>query len=126
VMAASGCYKDDQKDGVWEYRMDPECRHAMASMNAPSTCRCCERQVVEPVTDRADQVERYRLGVPDGLWIAWYPDGQVSDSLVYSDGRIEGQAVSYHANGRLAALTVYLHGVRMASTQMWDPAGDSL
>jgi hypothetical protein len=123
VKAAWGHYVDDQKDGVWEYQMDPECRHAMAAENGRG---CCALPPVERATGRADQVERYRLGVPEGLWIAWYPGGQISDSLVYAAGKLEGRAVSYHANGRLSAVTVFRHGVRVEGTQMWDPAGNPL
>jgi hypothetical protein len=126
VRAAVGHYVDGQKDGVWEYRMDPECLHAMAQTSAPKSCSCCSVPEEPAVTDRPDQVERYRQGVPDGLWIAWYPNGQISDSLVYDGGKLDGQAVSYHANGRLAALTVYRHGVRASGIQMWDPAGNPL
>jgi hypothetical protein len=126
LAAAVGHYVDGQKDGVWEYRMDPECRHAMAQTSAPKNCSCCALPREPVVADRADQVERYRAGIPHGLWIAWYPNGQISDSLVYDDGKLEGRAVLYHANGRLAALTVYRHGVRESGIQTWDPAGNPL
>jgi len=126
LRAAVGHYVDGQKDGVWEYRMDPECRHAMAQASAPKSCSCCALPKEPTYADRVDQVERYRAGIPHGLWIAWYPDGQVSDSLTYTDGKLEGRTVSYHTNGRLAALTVYRGGKRESELQMWDPAGNPL
>ena len=69
------------------------------------------------------KVEELEHGVPHGVWISWYPDGQVSDSMGYVNGVLDGRSVSYHPNGRKASEAEYAGGQRRSGPLVWDSTG---
>jgi len=68
-------------------------------------------------------VEELEHGVPHGVWISWYPDGRVSDSMAYVNGVLDGRSVSYHPNGRKASEAEYAGGRRRSGPLIWDSTG---
>lgn len=124
---SEGAYVEGEKDGPWEYWMGPHHAHVMgvsADLH-PADHMCGSADRTQSVTHAA-QLEHYRLGVPHGTWLSWYPGGQIADSVGYENGQLEGRVVSYHENGRPAALAIYRHGVRLVGLTMWDKEGNVL
>lgn len=67
--------------------------------------------------------EEYKMGVPHGLSLSQHHNGQVADSFVYVNGKLEGTYISYHPNGQRATVVEYKNGVRQGKQLFWDENG---
>ena len=62
-------------------------------------------------------------GYKDGLWIAYYPEGQVKAKGSFDRGFKTGQWIWYHENGEISSVEKWNRGIYKQG-QYWDEKGN--
>ncbi|MBJ7448877.1 MAG: hypothetical protein JHC93_00785 [Parachlamydiales bacterium] len=61
---------------------------------------------------------------PDGLYITYGPNGNLSKISIYKDGVLDGESKSFYDNGQLHTLITYVNGVKEGHKQIYYNNGD--
>ncbi|MBP5396572.1 MAG: hypothetical protein J6X35_11065 [Bacteroidales bacterium] len=62
-------------------------------------------------------------GVPDGVWVSWYENGNKNSEGTYRNGRWHGVYRVWHPNGRLFYTGEYDRGRRTGIWKYYDSTG---
>ncbi len=73
-------------------------------------------------TGRLAESKAYRLGLPDGEHVTYYPDGSTKQRVLYENG-LASHLIARHANGRKASEGVYQVGLQSGLWKRWDARG---
>ena len=79
--------------------------------------------------DLTDEIEQYFDinqiidGKKDGLWISYYPNGQLKSETFYQNGKQEGLQREWHDNGQLMTEYFYQNGKREGADRTWYENG---
>lgn len=125
IKTMEGSFVRGEMNGRWYFWMDPshmesddniEISHDMHMSDAGDN----KHDFVHP---KPSKFEEYKMGVPHGLSLSRHHNGQVADSFVYVDGKLEGKYISYHPNGQRATAVEYNNGVRVGKQLFWNENG---
>ena len=81
---AEGNYRNEKKDSTWKYYSDYD--GALLSE------------------------ENYTLGVKNGVFLTFYPNGKMAERINYRDGQKDGEWIQYFNDGNLKFEGSYSHG----------------
>lgn len=125
---SEGNFVAGEMDGQWRYWMNHAAHMKLASGDSMDHGHVSHTTDSQALSQRArhpnpHKTETYRLGVAEGLWLSWHPDGSIADSMNYVAGKLHGRVISYHSDGQLASEVVYDHGVIVRPLMIWDADG---
>jgi uncharacterized protein len=89
-----GQYSDGEKNGEWSYK-----------------------------SGNYSEQGKYILGLKDGPWKAYYPDGKLRFKGSYIQGNPEGQHYYYYEDGKLKEEQYYQSGIRQKTWKKYDEEG---
>jgi len=92
---AQGTYTDGERNGMWKVTAG----------------------------DNAEEGE-YILGLPDGEWKSYYPDGKLRFKGEYRQGNPEGHHILYYENGRTKEDRYYRNGFRTKTWKKFNELGE--
>jgi S1-C subfamily serine protease len=49
-------------------------------------------------------------GLPNGLWLTWFENGQLQSEIEYKSGLFNGKNISYHENGKIRFMAEFKEG----------------
>jgi len=116
-----GEYVAGRKEGRWTFWPNPAHAHMQTSANSHAEGHHSSHAELKPL-----KYEQYHAGLAHGEWISWYMNGQVADSMMYSEGHLEGLSRTYHPNGTRQSEATYLKGALQSSIQIWDSLGNPI
>jgi uncharacterized protein len=92
-----GQYSDGEKNGEWKYK-----------------------------TANNEEEGKYILGLRDGLWKTYYPEGKLRSKGVYVQGNPDGTHVLYYDNGKIKEQQYYEMGIRQKTWKKFDEYGNTV
>jgi antitoxin component YwqK of YwqJK toxin-antitoxin module len=85
------------------------------------------RETLDDIENHADYgYEKYtqdRKGKKQGLYEAWYPNGQRRELASYCDGHEEGLVQHWYADGKPFTIYTVCHGLKEGNVLTWFPSG---
>ena len=63
--------------------------------------------------------------LPQGDWIDWYKNGQISSKFTFRKGKPEGVVLEWHANGEKKLEGIYLDGLQSGKWTSWFQSGQT-
>lgn len=77
--------------------------------------------------DSSNYIEgTYKDGMRDGIWTAWYPNGNVWSTGNYKEGKEHGKKIVYYENGQKYYEGVKENDQRLGVWTFWDEDGKEL
>jgi protein SCO1 len=73
---------------------------------------------------RVETLTRYRDGVRDGAYRAWWPDGRIKTAAAYRADALDGEYRTWYASGRPFEVRHYASGRESGAQQSWTEAGE--
>ena len=72
------------------------------------------------------EIGALKNGRPDGKWVGYHENGQLSWKGEYQNGELEGQVVSYHDNGQLDSKGDYKRSKREGTWVYFSEDGSKI
>ena len=94
---AQGQYSDGEKNGGWKYKSGNNIEEG-----------------------------KYIIGLRDGVWKSYYPDGKLRFKGNFSQGNADGTHIYYHENGKINEERYYQMGIREKTWKKFDENGTLL
>lgn len=66
----------------------------------------------------------YKRGVKHGKAIAWHENGNIASKVNFEDGKKQGRLEIYYPNGQLNTRTFYSKGEKDSTYTQWEVTGD--
>lgn len=93
---AEGYYRDKQRDSIWNYYSE---------------------------NGNLRYQESYSKGVRNGSFKQFYPNGQLMETAIWVNGRLNGKLIQYFSNGLNRSVMNYSMGVINGDTKVYYPNG---
>jgi antitoxin component YwqK of YwqJK toxin-antitoxin module len=101
-------YKDGKPDGSWEiHRADGTLRAKRSFKNG---LRDGEWITYDETGKQPLAEEHYVSGVEDGVWKTWYPNGQLRQQASFKEGKRDGASAEWNDKGQKLVEAEYTNG----------------
>lgn len=119
-VAATGFYLNEKKDSLWKY-YDYNGLLLKEERYKEGVPHGVWRVLYD--TGKPSDVTNYKDGKKDGPWTQYFENGSVQSKAMYVDGKLDGVMFIYYPNGRMKANGRYVNNMKEGIWAVYDTEG---